>query len=668
MGRLGSIAAAGACALVAVAACGSDDSNGAGGGDNVKPEVAWPLLTCDPLVPEYCGYPFPSNVYTVPDEGTPTGRRVQFAREGLATTRTDVRPDPEPWSKSDGFSTGSLITAQLPGATSAGLNGWKNIEASLGEDSPTVIIDAETGEKVPHWAELDANSRTPEDLSITIRPAARLKDGTRYIVAIRSLQNEAGELVASSPAFAALRDGTKSEEASVEQRRGLYADIFQRLSDAGVQRDSLQLAWDFTTASKENNTSWMVHMRDEALSLIGNDPEYAITSVESDYENDHIAYRIFGTFKAPLYLTDPGPGGDLVFGDDGLPEPNPDQPWYDVEFELLIPNSAAAGSPAKLLQYGHGLLGSKTQIESGHFREFIDQYNYAIFGVDMDGMASEDEDFVTNVLVIGDWERMDQFFDRQHQGMINQLLAMRVLKTAVASDPTYGELLNGDEAYYHGISQGGIFGGTYMALSTDVSRGVLGVMGMPYNLLLYRSVDFDPFVGVMNITWPDARDRLHILNLTQMLWDRTEPNGYAPYVRENLLPDTPAHEVLMRSALGDHQVTTLGAHIMARSIGTKHVRTGQGAVYGLEEVDGATDGSSYVEYDLGLPEMPPCNIPMRACDDPHGKIRKLDEARQQLDLFLRTGETRVFCENASCSFPELSGCDPGEMVDASKCK
>ena len=52
-------------------------------------------------------------------------------------------------------------------------------------------------------------------------------------------------------------------------------------------------------------------------------------------------------------------------------------------------------------------------------------------------------------------------------------------------------------------------------------------------------------------------------------WDHTEPDGYVPYIRQNMLPNTPAHEVLLHIAIGDHQVSPLGAHFIARTIGAK---------------------------------------------------------------------------------------------------
>jgi hypothetical protein len=179
---------------------------------------------------------------------------------------------------------------------------------------------------------------------------------------------------------------------------------------------------------------------------------------------------------------------------------------------------------------------------------------------------------------------------------------------------------------------------------------------MPYSLLLTRSVDFDIFFDLIRGSWrDDDRDSMYLLALAQMLWDRIEPNGYVPYIRENMLPGTPSHEVFMRDALGDHQVTTLGAHVMARALGVPLVDQGIRDVWGLETVPPPVQGSALVEYDFGLPPDPLDNTPQRECEDPHGKLRKLEPARQQLDLFLRQGTIDVFCDGA-CVFADMSGC------------
>ena len=636
---------------------GSADGS-ADGGDSGVGEITYPLLDCDPMVPEFCGYPYPSNVYTVADATTATGRRISFSSTLLRGS------DPAPWSESDGFSAGTPILTMLPGASETGLATLETIDDSLAASSPTILIEAATGERVPHYAAIDVRA-TVAERGFEIRPVVRLKDATRYIVAIRNVVDADGAAVAPSPLFASLRDETDETNHQVVERRALYNDIFGRLQSAGIEPSTLQVAWDFTTASDENNWRWMVHMRDEALALVGNDgPEFTIDSVETDWNTESIAARIFGTVKVPLYMTTPNAGSVLVFGDDGLPEVNSETPWADIPFEVLIPNSATTENPAALLQYGHGLFGEKEQIQSSHFLSLINEYNYILFAVDLQGMSDPDVAPVGIQLLTGNIGGLKTMFDRLHQGFLNSLLAMRMMKTSFAAHETYGSLIDPTEAYYYGISQGGIQGSPYMALSTDVERGVLEVMGQPYALLLFKSVDFDPFLESINNMLKDKREHQLLVALVQSLWDRVEPNGYTHHIRQNPLPGTNTKEVLLRVAIGDHQVTTPAGQLMARTLDIPHLTTGLRSIWGLTATSTSVTGSAYTEYDFGLPGEPLCDIPMSLCDDPHGKLRRLDEARLQLDTFLRTGVVSNTCDGGVCGFSDMSGCEPGEDAAA----
>ncbi len=105
--------------------------------------------------------------------------------------------------------------------------------------------------------------------------------------------------------------------------------------------------------------------------------------------------------------------------------------------------------------------------------------------------------------------------------------------------------------FYRGDSQGGIFGTSYMAVSTDVTRGLLGEPGAPYSLLLNRSKDFGIFFTLLKGSYHTGRNIQLVLGLVQMTWDRTEPDGYMPYINENMLPGTPKHEVLLDVGIGD---------------------------------------------------------------------------------------------------------------------
>jgi len=637
---------------------GVDDSGSSTTGiDDPDPVVDWPTLECDPIAPAFCGHPFPSNVFTSADPDTPTGRRIAFTPALMPVSYYDVAADPTPWLRGDGFSPGAGIMVHLPGAVAAGLPAADDIGASLTDASPTVLLDAATGERVPHFAELDLSAIDPERRVLFVRPAVRLRDATRYIVAIRGVVDAAGAPLPASPAFAALRDGTPlPDEPSVDERRPLYADIFARLTDAGVERTELQLAWDFTTASDENNTTWLVHMRDEALAMVGEDPVFTL---ETAPLGDDGTLLVTGTFEVPLFLDQPGPGAVMNLGADGLPEPTG---MHAFEFEMVIPPSAA-DTPVALLHFGHGLLGTRAEIERDELVAVARDHGYAIYSADWIGLAGPDQATIGAILQTGQLEDFDGMFARLQQSVVNAMVLDRVAARGLPNDPMIGAMLDPSQQYYYGISLGGIMGALFMSVSPDVERGVLEVMGMPFGILLNRSAQFDTFFQIAQTTYEDPRDIQLTLALVQMLWDRVEPTGYIRHLRDEPLPDTPTHEVLMRAAVGDHSVPTVGAHIMARTLDVPVLDTGVREVFGLETVAEPPAGSAYAEYDFGLPPEPACAVPQRACSDPHGNIRVLPEAGEQLDHFLRTGEVRNFCPGGVCSYPDMSGCSGDPPAD-----
>ncbi len=621
---------------------GAGGSAGASGSGGTAGSVGLLDGDCDPLVPEYCTFPFPSNVWLRDDPTTPTGKRVNFKSASLPKSRSGTETTVDSLNLSDGFSAGTALMAYLPGATTTGLPTPLDIERSLTLDSPTLLVDAETGELVPHFSELDVGAKAPEDQAFMIRPAVRLKDGARYLVAIRHVVDSAGSPVPPSPAFQALRDGTASDDGSVELRRELYADVFERLTSAGVDVKDLQLAWDFTTASAENNTARMLHMRDAALAEVGSQgPSYTIDDAQTDV-NEDIAIRVEGKIQVPLFLDKPEAGGVMQLDASGLPQKTGDA---EYPFVLIVPKSATVDDPATVMWYGHGLLGERYEAES--FGDLANQYNYAIVATDWSGMASDDVDNIVGIITGGDIGQFRSVPDRLQQGFLNALLATRMAGNGFSQDPLVMQngksLIKSDEKVYFGGSQGGIFGAVYMALSTDVTRGVLAVPGQSYNLLLQRSVNFDSFIALMRVTYPSQLDIQMALALVQMEWDRAEPNGYSHRATTNPLPNTPEHQALLLVSIGDHQVSTLGAHIMARAMGAKNLAPVNRSVFGLEEATGPFTGSGIIEYDFGLPPEPITNEPMREGEDPHPRIREVPSAGETLNNFLRTGVVDATC-------------------------
>ncbi len=218
--------------------------------------------------------------------------------------------------------------------------------------------------------------------------------------------------------------------------------------------------------------------------------------------------------------------------------------------------------------------------------------------------------------------------------------------------------------FYDGNSQGGILGGAVTAISTEWTRAVLGVPGMNYSTLLQRSSDFSTYETILNPAYPDELDRIIGFPLLQMLWDRAEADGYAEHMTDNPYPGTPAHQVLMQVAFGDHQVANVTADVEARTIGAR-VRVPALApgrspdvtpYWGIPAVPTYPwKGSAMVIWDSGNPAPPLGNVaPTEPAygQDPHENPRRTPAAQLQKSEFLKTDGALIdTCSGAPCLAP-----------------
>ena len=201
--------------------------------------------------------------------------------------------------------------------------GHGNIADSTADGSPFVIIDVETGVRQPAWAELDVSNGYVEGKEfLMIRSVYPLANGKRYVVGIRNIKDTSGATIPASDGFAALRDGTATDDWDIEGRRDAYEAIFGTLEQDGWTRSETQLAWDFIVGSKEGITGRATAVRDDMFSRVGTSgPPYTITSIDDGADgtgyNESIFRVVQGTFTAPLYTVDDGPGTFLTRDENG---------------------------------------------------------------------------------------------------------------------------------------------------------------------------------------------------------------------------------------------------------------------------------------------------------------------------------------------------------------
>lgn len=612
---------------------------------------------CDPLSYDYCALPFPSTFYMREDDTSPTGWRVHLGATTLPITHQGFQPDPWTWNERDGWSPLGPVLAHFPNATVDGLVGHDNIGASLEDGASIVILDADTGEREPYFAELDVSGQlVPGQEFLIVRPVRPLKNGHRYIVAYRGVKDTSGAVIPPSEGFAALRDGTPTDNWDIEGRRELYEGIFTAIEADGWQRSEVQLAFDWVVGSDEGITGKARFMIEDMLNTVGAaGPAFTVDSVQDEY-NENIYRRIGGMMTVPLYMEADEPGTLLTRGSDGMPYQNG---TTTVPYTILIPRTAAENPrPLPLVQYGHGLLGDQGEVEGGYLAEMANQDGFILFAVDWTGMKSEDTEAVQFMLV----ESIDRFAmlpERSEQGFVEFAGAAAMMQGAMATneaamlpDPVSGDpvaVFDPDTIFYYGNSQGGILGGAYLALSPVIERGVLGVPGTPYSLLLPRSADFTPFFILFQAVYPDQRDITLWMVLMDTLWDSGESHGYASNMVDNPLWGFPK-QVLLQDAWGDAQVTTLGAHVMARAYHAKQPTPALAEIWGVESAAPGFTGNGLGEYSYGSPTEPYQNLPPDSDYDTHEDTRRNPAAQAQLWTFLTTGTVINACVGA---------CDPG---------
>jgi hypothetical protein len=620
---------------------------------------------CDPLVPEQCMLPFPNDYFTVPDMRSRTHRRVNFTPEGLPKNTSGAPLDATELNRSDGFSPGAALLMWMPTVdlTRSGAPPLTDIGRSLAPDSPIVVVDARTGKRWPLWAELDMNS-PPSNRALIVRPATNFLENHRYVVGVRRLVDADGVAIPPSPAFAAYRDGTCTTDPTFESRREHMESLFDVLRGAGVEPGELQLAWDFTVASVRTLAGRLLHIRDDAFRSLGTSvPVFAVTSTEENPAPE-FRRRIRGTFEVPLYLTGDGsPGQRFDLDGKGLPQRQASP--FTATFTCNLPLSAVSG-PARMSLYGHGLLGDQSEVNGSLVRSMSATYNIAYCATDWIGMAEEDVGNAVNILL--DLSRFPSLADRLQQGILNFLFLGRLMRHpgGFASDPAFQvggvPAIDTGQLYFDGNSQGAIIGGALCAVARDFRRCVLGEAGMNYSTLLNRSVDFDTYKILLDISYPDPFVQLLALDIIQMLWDRGETNGYAQHLTRPYR-HTPRHTVLLLGAVGDHQVSEFALQVEARTIGAAgHVPyVAPDREVGGEHGWGITPiakypwrGSAYFLWDTGSPLSPLENLPPREGHDPHDDTPRIPAVQALKDAFWHPrGVVRDVCSGAPCTGPQF---------------
>jgi hypothetical protein len=627
---------------VLASACSGDDGGsvppstttpGAPAGSTTTPPdpAAVPVIpaesgACDPVDGAACLLPWPNDRFTRPDADTATGLRIDFPADATPANADGVPIGVAEWNRNDGFSPAAMPMTVIPGLDPAasGLAPVTDIAKSLDDDSPLVLVDTVTGERIPAWAELDADGGSPDDTALIVVPAVALTEGHRHLVVLRDLVDTAGEPIEPSSTYVD-RITTPLDQHD--------AALLAALDGVGIAPGDTTLAWTFTVASGESLSGRLRHMWAETKAELGDGaPEFTVDTAEIGFPG------VRGTFEMPNYLTGDGSTGSVLNNEgdpDGIPVRNGSM---TVDFLCTVPPTATADDPAPFVMYGHGLLGSRSEVLG--IGTLGGAVGIGFCAIDFLGMSTADLPSVAAAL-----EELTLFRtqpDRMQQGHLAWLLLGRLLASddGFATDLRFQDgfgrsIIDHDQLSFLGASQGGILGGASTALSDDLIQVILAVPGMGYNLLLPRSIDFDEFAPFFEESYPDPLDRMLARELMEMLWDRGENAGWAQHLTRDPYDDATTKNVLILAAFGDHQVANVSTDKLARTLGTPLLEPGLAdgrstdvdPFFGIDPiVDLPHAGSGYIMWDFGTPAPPITNTPPREGDDPHGKLSDVPQA------------------------------------------
>lgn len=604
-----------------------------------------------------CVLPYPSSYYQIADSATKTGQRLAFPRGVLPTSQYDdtktIPMDPAQFNKRDGFSPSTQIMALFPQRVDpSNLIKSTNIAPSLETTSPVQLIEFGSGKRIPLFAEVDQTVKEGEPQILLIRPMIRLETNKRYaVVLLKSLKAVGGGELSAPESFVRLAGGgipyTPAEAALLPKLK----ETLKQAQDAGLDTKDILLAWDFHTGTDDAILDEMIGMRDDMLKQLGDKgPSYKIEQVfEFKEENKKNIHKIIqGTFQVPMYLSQATPGPTLLRDANGKPQ---SKGMGTFRFQLHIPRCALTKQgPLPIMQFGHGLFGgAKGEMDSGYQRSLINRLCMVQIGHDWIGLAAEDQGYIV-LNVISDMNNVVRVASRLQQAHINAIALTRLITKALPQDDALkvkGQpIIDGKEIYYLGISNGAIQGAGFMALSPDVTKGILNVGGGPWSLMMSRSGNFTVLYTAMKVFYKRPVERQLLIAMSQFGFDVVDPMTFAPYVIKS--PErfkVPPKKLIIQESIGDAQVPNISTRMWARTFGIPALKGLFEPVFGLERKDGPLDGSAYTQFGPKPDPFPEdANVPAKS-NAAHEAARRTEGCMKQMETFFQPGGKIVhYCD------------------------
>lgn len=567
---------------------------------------------CPPVFGDQCRSVWPWFAFQQP-ASTATGVRNDLLSKWFPATGQGVPLDVAPYNLRDGVSPVTPIVILPPKQIDAAtLADETRPEVSLMASSPTVMVDALTGKRIRHIAELDLNAPSGSRQALILRPYGPLGYGRKIVVSLtKDLLGQDGLPMPVAPAFEELKQGKKASPYGRLQR---FWSEWQKdvtvIEQVGVPRDAQVATWHFTTASAAWVTGPAIDLRQQVLAKVGPvglglriasievDPGFvaALPNLQSaplpdgatvtvKYIHQDIALRVQGEFELPDAMSN-GQALDskLNWAPSGLPQAVLQAKTQWRPFTLIAgPKALQSQAAPPLTLYGHGFLRTickdfciKPALADAATHLFAGSGAVAV-GTDWWGLS--EFDIGTALGVSNDFSQVPMLTDKLVHGAVSFIPLSRAIQTKIGSDPRFAVLAQAsakprpltDPALglrYTGNSLGGIMGTTMVALHPDIERAVVNVAGGVWSTMMNRSSNFATFLVIVQGSYPDPFDQQVLFALMQSHWDLSDPVHFAPLVtKEPLAGSRPNRRVLWPISWGDSQVPGLASSMLARSAG-----------------------------------------------------------------------------------------------------
>ncbi|MBM4342945.1 MAG: hypothetical protein FJ100_06170 [Deltaproteobacteria bacterium] len=637
-----------------------------------------PLNECAPVFGAGCASVWPSFVFQKAAK-TATGVQNDLMPQWFPASAAGKAFDVAAHNLRDGVSPVSPVVILPPKPIDPkNLADETKPEASLAADSPTWMVDAASGQRIRHIAELDLNAAAkPDRQALILRPYAPLGFGKIIVVGLSDkLLGKDGKPMPRAPDFDVVVQG-KGQPKNGRLLRSLaqWKQDTVALEKAGLPRANQVAAWHLTTASAAWVTGPAVDLRDRALAKVGAkglglqiqsievDPAYlaALPSLQATplpagatlivaAIHPDIALRIKGLFELPDGMAQgQAPESTLNWLPDGAPKVALQTKTTWRPFALTAgPKALQRPDAPPLTLYGHGFLRSvcaedlcvKPNQPDAASRIFAGSGAVAV-GTDWWGLSGAEIGIALGISA--DFSQAPRLTEKLVHGAVSFIALSRAVQTHIGGDPRFvvspvGQparpLTDGKQPLrYTGNSLGGIMGTTMVALHPDIGRAVLNVAGGVWSTMMNRSSNFAPFLMVVAGQYPDPFDQQVLFALMQTHWDLSDPVHFAPLVVQAPLPGTVAGRVaLWPISWGDSQVPALASSFLARAAGATLLGppvAGWVAVP-TDESQPFAGKAAFVQWDSLRGTHPPGNLAPDGDNESHYATRWMPEYWQMV--------------------------------------